>query len=249
MTAGLDGARLARRGMRPLSAAEGLELFDTALATGRPALMPAGLDLAEMRAQATGAEVPPILRVLVKVPARRSGADGPSLAQRLAGLGAEEQHALLLDLVRTQVAAVLGHGSAQAVDPKRPFKELGFDSLTAVEFRNRLRGGAGLALPATLVFDYPTPDALARHLRESVAPAESASVAAAFAGVETLERALLAIPGAGDRTRAATRLQSLLRKLTENAEMVENGDDEKEALNSATDDELFSILDDELGIS
>ena len=249
MTAGLDGARLARRGMRPLSAAEGLELFDTALAAGRPALMPAGLDLAEMRAQATGAEVPPILRVLVKVPARRSGADGPSLAQRLAGLGAEEQHALLLDLVRTQVAAVLGHGSAQAVDPKRPFKELGFDSLTAVEFRNRLRGGAGLALPATLVFDYPTPDALARHLRESVAPAESASVAAAFAGVETLERALLAIPGAGDRTRAATRLQALLRKLTENAEMVENGDDEKEALNSATDDELFSILDDELGIS
>ncbi|MER7674913.1 SDR family NAD(P)-dependent oxidoreductase, partial [Kitasatospora sp. NPDC096128] len=166
-----DRARLTRGGAVALSAEEGLALLDQGTARPEPLLVATRLDLAGLRAQAarTG-DVPPLWRALVTAgPGRRTAASGgagaDSLRQQLSGLSEQERTRLLTDLVRTHVAAVLGHSSAEAVEPARAFTDLGFDSLTAVELRNRLSTATGQRLPATLVFDYPNPVALAGHLR------------------------------------------------------------------------------------
>ncbi|WP_033289321.1 type I polyketide synthase [Amycolatopsis jejuensis] len=169
-TAGMTGdlsaaglTRIARAGIPPLSAERGVELFDAALATGASLVLPVRLDLPVLRAQD---EIPTLLRGLIRAPARRAAgpATAAGLIRRLTGRSEAERRADLLDLVRTQVAIVLGHDGGDEIDPGRAFRDLGFDSLTAVELRNRLNTGTGLKLPATLVFDYPTPGALAGHL-------------------------------------------------------------------------------------
>ncbi|MFC4469416.1 SDR family NAD(P)-dependent oxidoreductase [Streptomyces xiangluensis] len=157
-----DRERLARSGFRPLTVEEGLALFDAATADEAPVVVPVRLDHAALRSRA---DIPPLLRALFR---SRTTADG-DLPRRLAGRTAEEQRALLLDLVRARAAAVLGHADAGAVEPRRPFRDLGFDSLTAVELRNALATATALRLPATLVFDHPSPEALATYLRERLA--------------------------------------------------------------------------------
>ncbi|MFF5103463.1 type I polyketide synthase [Streptomyces sp. NPDC000134] len=178
MTGRLDDAdlrRMSRGGLIPLRTAEGLALFDAAGTTGRAALAPVPLDLPALRRQARSQPVPHMLRGLVRGTARGTAeagsASGSALARSLAGLTAAEREKALLDLVLGHVAVVLGHSSAQAVAPGRPFKELGFDSLSAVELRNRLTAVTELRLPATLVFDYPTPAALAAFLGAELAGA------------------------------------------------------------------------------
>ncbi|PSK96705.1 phosphopantetheine binding protein, partial [Murinocardiopsis flavida] len=169
-----DLNRMARMGMaRPLTAEEGLSLLDTAIGSGAAHLLPLPLDLSAVRADAAkSGTVPSLLRGLVRAPRRRAAdtADGPALAQRLAGLPATEAEQVLVDVVREHAADVLGHASGSGIDPGREFLELGFDSLTAVEFRNRLNSVTGLRLPAALVFDHPSPTALARYLRTVVVP-------------------------------------------------------------------------------
>ncbi|WP_443072950.1 type I polyketide synthase [Streptomyces sp. S465] len=165
-----DIARMRRAGLPPLPVAEGLALFDTALSMGEASLVPMRVDLAGLRTQAAAGAISPLLRGLVRVPGRRAvdaaaGAGEPDLTRRLSGLSGPEQERLLLDLVRGQVATVLGYAGPEAIGSGRAFKELGFDSLTAVELRNHLNTVTGLRLPATLVFDYPDPAVLARHLR------------------------------------------------------------------------------------
>ncbi|MGW0338140.1 beta-ketoacyl synthase N-terminal-like domain-containing protein, partial [Streptomyces sp. NPDC003011] len=147
----------------------GLRLFDVSLEERAEAsLVCMPIEPASLRRMA---DVPPLLRDLVPVSGRRATAAGASamqrsgLAQQLAGLGEPEQQRLLLDLVRSNVAAVLGHNRPETIDAQRPFKDLGFDSLTAVELRNRLTNATALQLPSTLVFDHPTLTALATHLR------------------------------------------------------------------------------------
>nr|AXL05655.1 beta-ketoacyl synthase [uncultured bacterium] len=193
MAAGTDDltrARMSRRGgLQLMAQAEGMDLFDAALGADQSLLVPAKLDLRQVRADAAaGGAVPHMLRGLVRSgrqQARSAGTGGTrgQLSERLAALTPADQLTLLLDLVRGQVAAVLGHDGAGAVRADAAFKEAGFDSLTSVELRNRLRAATGLKLPATLVFDHPSPQALARHLRDelgdAVADAPAAPVVAA----------------------------------------------------------------------
>ncbi|WP_406377015.1 SDR family NAD(P)-dependent oxidoreductase [Streptomyces sp. NBC_00647] len=176
-----DRARITASGMQPLPAAAGLALLDAALAIDLPALVTARLDLPALRSRATAGTLHPVLERLVRTPARRAAA-GTSLSHRLAGLSAAEQASATVELVRETVAAVLGHDSADAVATERAFKDLGFDSLAAVDLRNRLNTATGLRLPATLVFDHPSPRLLAERLLSEVlgaADAETVSVASA----------------------------------------------------------------------
>ncbi|WP_436849950.1 type I polyketide synthase, partial [Streptomyces griseoviridis] len=164
-----DVHRIARAGLPELTPEQGTALFDAALTTGAPAVVPARLDLAALREQA---DPHPMTRGLIRRRTRRSAAGGTAatagLVQRLAALGTEERREVLLDLVRGQIAVVLGHAGAQTVDPNRAFQDLGFDSLTAVELRNRLGKSTGLRLPATVVFDYPTAHALVGYLLDEL---------------------------------------------------------------------------------
>lgn len=167
MTGGLDAAdraRLGREGVLALSSDEATELFDTALIVDQPFLAPARIDLSALRAHAVA--VPPMFSDLVNAPTRRQVDDAlaaakskSALAHRLHGLPEAEQHAVVLDLVRSHIATVLGNIAPDAVDADKAFQELGFDSLTAVEMRNRLKTATGLTLSPTLIFDYPTPTA------------------------------------------------------------------------------------------
>ncbi|MFJ3794483.1 SDR family NAD(P)-dependent oxidoreductase [Kitasatospora sp. NPDC090091] len=183
-----DIARLERMGVRSLPAALGLELFDQALGLDTALLAPVRLDHAALRRQASGGMLPGLLRGLVRAPA--GGPDsGRSLDQRLAGVAEADREKVVLDLVRAQVAAVLGHDAADTVDPERELQSLGFDSLSAVELGNRLTRLTSLQLPATLVFDHPTSLAIAQFLLTLVKPA---SETAAEPTEEDAVRALLA---------------------------------------------------------
>ncbi|MEU1910558.1 SDR family NAD(P)-dependent oxidoreductase, partial [Streptomyces hygroscopicus] len=171
MTGGLgsgDLERMRRGGIVGLSTDEALELFDRSVGSGLSLLVPMRFDFAALGAEAT--EPPPPLRGLVR-PARRTARPGPKagaggLAERLAGLTAAERDRLLVQLIREQAAAVLGFPTVDPIGPEQAFRDMGFDSLTAVELRNRLNAATGLRLPATLVFDHPTPLATAAFLRD-----------------------------------------------------------------------------------
>ena len=170
-----DVNRISQGGVGALSADQGLGLLDLALGRDDALLVPALLDVAGIRAQAArGAELAPLWRTLTGGPARppmasavgvRGGSAAEALRQQLAACAGPDRDRLLLDLVRGHVAAVLGHASPEAVEPRRAFRDLGFDSLTSVELRNRLSTATGLRLPATVVFDHPSSSALADHLR------------------------------------------------------------------------------------
>ncbi|MEU5170822.1 beta-ketoacyl synthase N-terminal-like domain-containing protein, partial [Streptomyces mutomycini] len=166
-----DLQRMARAGLPALTAEQGVALFDAAETTGRAAVLPLRLDLPVLRQGAASNGVAPLMRGLVRVSARRvaqSGTADSALADQLRGLDQAERARRVLDLVRREVALVLGHASGDSVTSGQAFKELGFDSLTAVELRNRLNEVTGLRLPATLVFDYPTPESLAQYIRDEV---------------------------------------------------------------------------------
>ena len=163
-----DRARMGRMGVAPLSTAAGLGLFDLAGAYPEPVLVAAGWDVAALRRQARLGVLPAVLRGLVPVPAGRGRGGGASLQRRLSVVAETEWDAVLFEEVRSHVAAVLSHPSPDAVDPKRAFTDIGLDSLSALELRNRLIQVSGLQLPATLVFDYPDPAAVAAYLHTRI---------------------------------------------------------------------------------
>ncbi|TDC72395.1 acyl carrier protein, partial [Actinomadura sp. 7K507] len=158
-----DRNRLTRSGMTPITDEQGLELLDAALATPLPHLIAVPIS-----ARGISVPPPPLLRSLVGGAHRPSAGSSASLADHLGTLTPDQQQEHLVDLVRSSIAAVLGHTSPDGIDADRQFNELGFDSLTAIELRNRLAGATGRRLPATLVFDHPTPQALAQELRRTV---------------------------------------------------------------------------------
>ncbi|QKG19189.1 type I polyketide synthase [Actinomadura verrucosospora] len=193
--------------------AEAGTLLEAALSGDEAVLISARPDLAGLRARAAqGADVPALWRDLIGGPtappaaASGDGDDGQALARRLAGLPAAERNRLLLDLVNAHVAAVLGHASPNAIEPGRAFSAIGFDSLTAVELRNRLNAATGLRLPATLIFDHPTPVAIAEFLRASLSADDGGS---AETEEERFRNALASIPLS--RFRDAGLMDALLR--------------------------------------
>ncbi|MEO6086400.1 MAG: type I polyketide synthase [Umezawaea sp.] len=177
LTAGLgeaDRRRMARGGMSALSTEDGLALFDRVTAGGESCTVPIRLDV-----RALGQDVPPMLRDLARQPARRVvRTEELDLALRLAGMSDAERARTVLRLVRTHAAAALGYDTPDAIEPKRGFLQSGFDSLTAIDLRNRLTAVSGLRLPATLVFDHPSPVALADHLVASLVPRSIVAAAA-----------------------------------------------------------------------
>jgi polyketide synthase 12 len=185
MTASLsqaDQARIRRLGVGAMPGPEALALFDAACAIDKPVLIPARLDLSVLRGR-TGDELPPLLRDLAQLaeqaeaanrgrPRDRTATAGRpgDLPARLAGLDRNEAEAVVLDWIREQTAIVLGHASSASIDADQAFYQLGFDSLTSVELGNRLATSTGLQLPSTLVFSYPTPRELGRHIEELLSP-------------------------------------------------------------------------------
>nr|WP_051366122.1 type I polyketide synthase [Hamadaea tsunoensis] len=160
----VDRKRMARSGLLPLTPDEGLALFDAAVRTDAAVLVPAKFELSAL----AGEGVPPLLRTLARgarrAPAANAAATPASLAQTLGPLPPRQRRRHVVDLVGALAAAVLGHAGGRRVEPDQAFKDAGFDSLSAVELRNRLSTQTGVRLPATLVFDHPTPGELADHL-------------------------------------------------------------------------------------
>ncbi|MEV6938825.1 SDR family NAD(P)-dependent oxidoreductase, partial [Streptomyces sp. NPDC051132] len=170
---GTDQDRLTRAGVVPLATDHALALFDAALATDRAALAPVRLDLSVL---AGAPAVPAALKGLVSRTAARRPARHGAIADRLRSLPEAERLRAALDLVTATTAAVLGHREPGAVQDRQPFKDLGFDSLTSVELRNRLNTATGLRLPATVTFDHPTPRQLAGHLLSEILGGAEVSV-------------------------------------------------------------------------
>jgi acyl carrier protein len=194
--------------------------------------------------------VPALLRDLVRRPARQlataahnaAGQQGEtSLADRLARLPEPEQHRTVLDRVRAHAATVLGHRGTDGIGADKSFKELGFDSLTAVELRNRLATATGVRLPATLVFDHPTPNDLTARLldqlRGSATPAPD-PLDRLSADLETL------LAGGVDRAALAARLQRFTAQLTEASPGTV-----AVRLADASAEDVFDYIDRELGVS
>ncbi|TXS42303.1 type I polyketide synthase, partial [Streptomyces sp. OR43] len=260
-----DLARIARTGIAPLTAEEGLALFDSALASGLTTAVPARLDTSALRRLGDPGRVPPLLRTLVGLPARRSSqaagaADRPVVdvdgdapwVRKLAGAAEADRPRIVLDLVRAAVAEILGHPPNRPVPADRGLLDLGLDSLAAVELRNRLAAETGLKLPATLLFDRPTATALATHLHGELTDRLPGGAASTLARIDELETAVDgAALGAEARERISARLASLQARLTAAGDApsaaLDTDTTATPQLDQASDDELFQLIDGQLG--
>ncbi|WP_422070527.1 type I polyketide synthase [Streptomyces orinoci] len=248
--AGLD--RVSRSGIAGLSTEDGLALFDAALAADRAVWLPIRFHTPALRTAAGQGSLPPLLRGLAGTPADPAAPAGAAnaLRERLAALAPGERRPAVRELVRGQVAAVLGHPTAETVDPQRPFKELGFDSLTAVELRNRLGAMTGLTLPSTLVFDHPTPDALTDAIEARLPAGPGAPAESFLARLDDWAAGLAAAPlDQDERERVAARLRALALRWEEGTRPQDTGPAVAGELDLATDEEVIDFISNELGIS
>ncbi|MFD3689011.1 type I polyketide synthase, partial [Nocardiopsis sp. NPDC058631] len=235
----VDRSRLSRSGLLPLATDDALALFDAAVRTQHALLAITRLDTGAMRNRK--ADPPPLLRGLVRRPVRQDSAgNGPTLSQRLAGLDPQDRERALTDLVQAYVAGVLGFADHTEVDPDRAFQELGFDSLSAVELRNRINGETGLRLPATVVFDHPSVQALAAYLLDRIVVDEAAAPADPV--LDDLGRLKDRIDGldvggidTDVRRHITEQLNHMLSALRD--------DSADEDIESASDEELFAFID------
>ncbi|MCV7195321.1 type I polyketide synthase [Mycobacterium angelicum] len=260
-----DRARMSRVGLAPLSTERAMGFLDNALLSDRAVLAATPLNRAALAA--AGSAVPPLFSGLITSPvARRSIAAGEAsmsmsgLISRLHGLTAEQRQRELTELVCTNAIAVLGHASSPDIDANKAFQELGFDSLTAVELRNRLKSATGLTLPPTVIFDYPTPAALAEHLdtQLSAAPnqagqasggaANEPNLLARFNDIARELDSLVSQPEwtPEDKSHLGKRLQAIVTDLTAPRSTPEPTPDDED-ITAATESQLFAILDEELG--
>ncbi|AYF31950.1 polyketide synthase [Micromonospora tulbaghiae] len=238
MTAGLGEAdldRMRRAGLLPLSAEQGLALFDRALLAEADTVVAARIDAGSLPGNPGAPE------------SARPAPVSPTVSDRpdFRSLSGPERVAKLTDVVREAAAAVLGHGSTAGVRADRAFKDLGFDSLTAVELRNQLTAATGVRLPATLIFDYPAPSVLAEHLAVEIG-GPAGGGAAAVPDVDQLERWLLSEQDDGaDRRAVAARLRAVLGRWDVAVGAAPQRDEAE--LVGTTADELLSIIDEEFG--
>nr|WP_307822098.1 SDR family NAD(P)-dependent oxidoreductase [Streptomyces coffeae] len=251
-----DVARLRRQGFPPLSTEDALVLLDTALRVNEPVVLPVALRLSVLAGRRD--VLPRVLDGLLPVVRQRRTAGeavvdgGGGLARRLEGLSPAEQDGMVLEVVQNSVAVVLGHANPGSIDPSRAFKDLGFDSLTAVDLRNRLIAATALQLPATLIFDHPTILSLRDHLRAELAPQDDGGTGFLFGELEKIQTVLAETVPADEAVRAeiGTRLKNLLAVWsaeTHGAGGVSaglDGQSDHDAIDDATDDELFSLVDD-----
>ncbi|MGW9676534.1 type I polyketide synthase, partial [Streptomyces koyangensis] len=241
-----DRERATRSGLPLTTAGTGTALLDAAMAGADPAVLPGAVDVTGFTGRE---EVPHLLRGLVRGPRRAaaSPAGEVSFAGRLRALPVGERALMVLERVRAEAAAVLGFPTADAVEKDRPFKELGFDSLTAVELRNRLGAVTGVRLPATLVFDHPTPEALAERLGAELVPPEPGAADALTAGLDALEASPDAL-SPGERSRLRVRLSALLARWADDqAGQDPDGTEDQDAdLAAATEEDIFALIDSEL---
>ncbi|OEV13555.1 acyl carrier protein, partial [Streptomyces nanshensis] len=234
---------LRRRGLIPLAVDAALAALDDAVTAGTD-LVVADVVWPRFLPAFTASRPSPLLSGFAPKVPRQSAApsEGEPLAQRLAALPESDRGAALLDLVQATVAGVVGHKEAGDIAPDRALKDLGFDSLMSVELRNRLSEVTGLRLTATLVFDHPTPSALAEHLRGEIVVEDARpgtdSVLDEFARVEKAALSVFTAPAV--RTALASRLGALLDRL---AETDARPASETSSLESASADELMRFLD------
>ncbi|WP_370216856.1 type I polyketide synthase [Kitasatospora sp. GAS1066B] len=256
---GLIGDRLDRAGlpgMRPESAIaalqQALDLDETVVTIADIVWERFAPGFTAVRASALLDELPAARRQSggEEAGAQAAPSDAAELRRRLAGMAELEREQAVLDLVRAHAAAALGHATVDEVVGGRAFKELGLDSLTALELRNRLSAATGLRLPATLVFDFPTPAALATRLRAELLPTGGGQGEPSLADLDRLEAALAAV-SADEDTRAdvAARLQALAARWSGAPREREAEEQVTEKLQAASADELFAFIDNELGIA
>ncbi|WP_399341407.1 type I polyketide synthase [Umezawaea sp. Da 62-37] len=243
-TVGDTEEHLRRRGLIAMAPSLTLNALEKAIRSGATTLTVVDIEWDKFAPAFTMARTSPFIGDLPEVRAALDATpdigEESDLVGRLAALSEVEQHALLVDLVRGQVAAVLGHGSADAVAKDRAFQDLGFDSLTAVELRNSLTGATGLKLPATLVFDHPSAEPLARFLHSQLVV--GGATVPVLAELDRLEAALAsATPDTLTRTRITIRLQSLVSRWNSGKAEAASG------LDDASDDELFAFINKQLG--
>jgi acyl carrier protein len=253
---------MSRLGLAPLSTEQALRLFDTAMLTDRTILVATRLDAAGL---STGGVVPLLLRELVARSGRRLVADAASavsmsgLAARLQGLSTAQRHSLLVELVCANTATVLGRSSAD-IDADVAFQDLGFDSLTGVELRNRLKTATGLTLSPELIFDYPTPTALAEHVDEQLSsaaipigptgtPSSEPDRLTRFNDIARELQSLVNQPNwtPDDKTQFSGRIQTILTGLATAPPVLEQSHDFDDDITTATESQLFAILDEDVG--
>ncbi len=240
-----DRARLGRIGIQALTTAHGLELFDQAQQFSAPLLAPALLDLGGLRTPAHAGALPVLLRALAPVPARRTEATTTTLAQRFAGIPAAERPRAVLELVQQQVAAVLGRSSPGGISPARAFKDLGFDSLSAVDLRNRLTRASGVRLAPTMVFDHPTTASVAELLLSELGGTDTVHTPAGPRIEQQLDalEARVATLEDVEKAQVAGRLRLLLSTITDSG--TQRTGDRIDA--ASTVDEVLELLDAEFG--
>ncbi|MEV0078367.1 type I polyketide synthase [Nocardia neocaledoniensis] len=254
MTGALDRTamhRWERLGLAPLDRAEGLRLFDEALTTDEPAPALLRLDTDTLRMEAHTGPLPAVLRGFVRARGRSAPAAEAerSLGERLRGVPEAKRRGVVLDLVRDHVAAVLGYGSAEDIGPDRGFSELGFDSLGGVEFRNRLSRTTALALPSTLVFDYPTAGDVTDYLLTQTAVTAPAPPAAPVVSDDITRLAALLeriIADGGDSAETVAGLRGVNERLRAHLAGTWS-DGEFDDLEFSSDSELLDLIDEEFG--
>jgi short-subunit dehydrogenase/acyl carrier protein len=249
------GDRARRGGIAPMPPRQAIAALSQVAAGDDPAVLVADVEWQRFAPAFTSVRPNPLISGVAEAreaieatgagPGRGDGAGRELLAGRLAVLPAAEQEHVLLDLVRAEAAAVLGYPSPDAIAPAAAFRDLGFDSLTAVELRNRLGVTTGLQLPATLVFDYPTSAVLAGYLRAEITHDRAASSLPMLTELDRLE-SMISTVSAQERVRVTARLEAILAKSRSVEEPMDHGAVDPD-LQQATADEIFNFIDNEFG--